>query len=235
MISPNKIKTIKYEIVIFAVLSLAVINWFSGWYYIHQIDSLFFLNPEKRLHDVLYFWKDGKTLGVGLAEFNLVPFYLFQVVLIKLFMPLFGGYWKALVSSQLIIYYLTVFLSLLFAYIFFKEFYKFLFDVKVLTIKDRLIIIVTTLFYVINPHTIITVFWRYLTWAVFWTGFPILCYLYLRYLQTSEIKYIIYSGFVFVTPLGAGFPQMGFLLTFIAWGVLTIAFYLKVRKKYTMF
>ncbi|MCW3133025.1 MAG: hypothetical protein N2V78_01670 [Methanophagales archaeon] len=224
----------KFEIIIFFILSFFIINSFEGWNYIHQFDSLFMLNPEKYLYDVLYFWKDGRSFGFGLPEFGQIPFYAFQVFLIKTF-SLFIDSWKSLVLSQMIMYYFTVFFSFLFGYLFFKEFFKVFFDEKDLQLKGRLILTLVTFFYVINLHTIIWIFWRYIGWSLFWVGLPLLGYLYLKYLECNEkskdLRYIFCAGAIFITPIAAGFTSVGFLFLYFLFSILTVFYYLKTDKK----
>ncbi|MDW5561798.1 MAG: hypothetical protein SA339_01120 [Methanomassiliicoccus sp.] len=214
------------ELILFAALSLVVLLWFGGWSFIHQIDSLFYLNPERRLEDVLYFWKAGESLGISMAEFNLIPFYLLQTALVTAISPLLGQ-WEALVASQAIMYYLTVFLAFTFSNCFFKQFCRQILGYSNINARDRVLILIVTLFYVINPYTISTVYWRYMTWALFWAAFPILCYLFLKFLETSKLRYVVASGVVFITPLAAGFPQVGFVNLFLAYALLFVLWYFK--------
>ena len=225
----NKLRD-KWEILIFMILASFVIKWFSGWYYIHQIDSIFFLNPERRAHDVAYFWRDGDTFGMGAAGFNGVPFYEFQYFILK-FLSVFIDYWKALVLSQITIYYLNVLLAFIGSYAFYKLFSRLILNVNIRQneIKNKIILIIASVAYVINPHTISMVFGRYMTWGPFWTALPILSYLYLKYIETRKIKYIIFSALVFVTPLGIGFSQAGFVNLFLVYAILTIVYKLRYK------
>lgn len=218
------------ELILFAVLSLVVLLWFGGWNYIHQIDSLFYLNPERRLEDVLYFWKAGETLGLSMAEFSLIPLYLVQTALVEMMAPLLGA-WYSLVASQAIIYYLTVFLAFAFANLFLKQFFRQILGYSEIGTRERVLILIVTLFYVINPYTISTVYWRYMTWALFWAALPLLSYLFLKYLETSKLKYILASGAVFITPLAAGFPQVGFVNLMLTYVLLFILWYLRTSAK----
>jgi hypothetical protein len=218
------------EIILFAVLSLVVILWFGDWNYIHQIDSLFYLNPERRLEDVLFFWKAGETLGLSMAEFSLIPFYLVQTALVEMMAPILGA-WHSLVASQAIIYYLTVFLAFSFANLFMKQFFRQILGYSEIWTKERVLILIVTLFYVINPYTISTVYWRYMTWALFWAALPLLGYLFLKYLETNKLKFILASGAVFITPLAAGFPQVGFVNLVLTYAILFILSYLRNTAK----
>lgn len=217
------------ELILFAALSLVVILWFGGWSYIHQIDSLFYLNPGRRLEDVIYFWKAGETLGLSMAEFNLIPFYLLQTTLVTVTSPLLGS-WEALVVSQAIMYYLTVFLAFVFSNLFLKQFYRQILGYTEINARERVLILIVTLFYVINPYTISTVYWRYMTWALFWAAFPLLCYLFLKYLETNKLRYVVASGAVFITPLAAGFPQVGFVNLFLAYALLFLLWYFRGQR-----
>ncbi|WP_004068144.1 hypothetical protein [Thermococcus litoralis] len=210
-------------IILFLLLSLSIEQWFGGLFYIHQIDSSFYLNPTKRLTDVTYIWKDQNSLGYSMAEFNLIPFYAFQIGLLRTLEFIGFDSWRSLVYSQMIIYYLTVFMSFSFSYMFFKKIYE-LYNRKDITVKRYLVPAMVSIFYVINPHTISVVFWRYMSWSRFWFGAPLLGYIFIRYLETKHMKYILISALLFFTPLASGFSVVGFLLLYSLWAILGIVY-----------
>ncbi len=229
----DKIISIKYEILIFFSVSLAVINWFDGWNYIHQIDGLFSLNPERMLYEVvMYSWRDSISLGTVGFGFNLIPFYFFQTLLLKFF-SIFLDYWQALVISQFIMYYLTVFTAFAFSWLFFREIGKVLLGLNVEKNEVKIALIVVSFFYVVNPITMSMSFGRYMSWAPFLAATPLLCYFYLRYLCTSNFKFILLSALTFLTPLGAGFSQVGFFNLFFMYFLITTLVYVK-QKNYTI-
>jgi len=209
---------------IFAILALSVINWFSGWNYIYQIDSILFLNPNRWIQNLFYFWRDSYSLGINLPGFIGIPFYLFQIFFIKI-NRLFLDNWNSLVLSQILIYYLNVFLSFVFIYIFLKKIAKtfFKFDDNLYL---QMSLTVCSIVYVINPLTISMIFGRYMTWAPFWAALPLLAYLYLLYLETSNIKYIIFTSLIFLTPFGIGFAPGGLVNLFLIYILLSIIYFI---------
>jgi len=214
---------------VFLLISLSVVNWFDGWNYIHQLDALFFLNPERKLYDVMYSWRDSYTLGKAGFGFSLIPFYFFQSLFLKFF-SIFLDYWRALVLSQFITYYLNVFTAFLFSWLFFREIGRILIGLNIEKNGARIALILVSFFYVVNPITMSMVFGRYSTWAPFWSATPLLCYFYLRYLYTLKIKYILFSALTFITPLGAGFSQVGYLNLFLMFFLITILVYVRQRS-----
>ena len=219
-----------FAVVIGLIIS---IRWYGGWYYIHQVDALFYLNPNKLVYSSNYAWKDDYSLGFSSFNYNQIPLYLTQEFLLNLFFSLTGDHWKSLVLSQFIIIYLLVFLSFLFSYLFFREMYKFFFKGGPLDANDIIILVLVSMFYVINLHTVTIVFWRFLGWSFFWPAYPLLSYLLVKFLLGNNypIKYVLYSAFIFVTPLGAGFSQLFFFLLFITWFIILLMILAYARQK----
>jgi len=200
---------LKFEfkvIVLYLLIALVVINWFSGWNYLHQIDGRFKLNPERHLQDALYFWRDSTGFGYATSDFLSVPFYLWQTVLLKFFKSFLDS-WQSLVLSQFVMCYLIVIFGLVFAFLFFKEFYYTFFSNGSTTINiyTKIILFLLPILYIFNQYTLLFIFHRFTSWTFMWIGFPFLGYLFLRYLKTGSMKYILYTGIAtFLTPVICG-------------------------------
>lgn len=217
-------------IFIFALISLVSLKWFESGCYIHQIDSSFYLAPKKRLTDVLYMWKDQNSFGYSMAEFNLIPFYIWQVTTMEVVQKIGNtNYWKALIYTQRIIYYTTVFFSFVFSFLFFREFYTTYTESKE-NKKKNIVPFIASMFYVINPHTISVVFWRYMSWARFWFATPLLGYIYLKFLKTKRSSYILIGMLLFLTPISSGYSAVGFLLLYLLFLILTVSHILVYGK-----
>ena len=239
-------KHLLFVILTFLFMAAVIAIWFKGWYYIYQTDSLFYLNPRKRVYDSLYFWKDTYSLGYSSPGFNLVPFYFTQYTLYLMINNLLKNMWKSLVLSEALMYYVIIFLSMFSSFLFFQELYKMLFKHNSNSLKTIEVVGLTvlSLFYTINVHTVIIVYWRFLTWALFWPATPLLLYLYLKIIGAKNIRevvfYTILSSTLFLTPLGGGFSQAGFFLLFLVLLIISIFLYIIIRnstifKKFLIF
>jgi hypothetical protein len=208
-------------------IGVIIINWFQGWNYLHQIDGWFKINPEKQLQDALYLWKNMRSLGYASPDFHIIMLTLWQVVLLN-FLRIFVDSWKALVLSQFVIYYLTLLFGVVFAYLFFKEFYHTFFTHRSRDkLRERIVLCTLGILYVFNQYTLIYVFYRYTAWTLLWISLPLLSYILLKYLRIGARRYIAHIGIItFLTPLNGVFslgvaPTL-FAIFILIWILLTL-------------
>lgn len=228
---------------LFSIASLIVVRWFSGWNFIHQIDGRFKLNPLKYFYDSLFFWKGGLGLGFASPDFLSAPFYLYHAVLFKMLNPILG-YWKALVASQFLMVYMLVFLTFVFAWLFFRELYE-TFLKKSLReenkVKATILLYAIVLLFNFNLFTLTIVYPRFTGWTFAWIGLPLLAYLLLRYQQTGLPKYLLILAAVNVaTPIvsvGFALPTLPILLVVLTliWLMLMIQSPLKRKEQISRF
>ena len=217
-------KKLQRILILCFIISSITFTWFQGWNFIHQIDAWYRINPKKHFEDILYFWKDGISIGYSRSDFHVVLFTLWQVILLNFF-EIFLEHWKAVVLSQFVIYCLTIFFGIISAYLFFKEFYLTFFHTYQNIEKNRkkLIIYTLSILYIFNQYTLIYVFYRYTAWTLLWTAIPLTGYILLRYLKTGSRKYFVYFGIItLLTPLSGAF-SLGVLPTLLmAWTMIWI-------------
>jgi hypothetical protein len=174
---------------------------FEGKLFIGGDDSrLFYSYPYEFLRNVVFFsWINVSTLGTSGSQQFLLPFVTIWSIV------------KIFINNPVILNYLAFSLPLGFGFIFFQKFAKILFSIK----KDfNLEVYVGSLFYVLSPILIIDQYFIFLTavWLVF--VIPALGYLYVRYLETSNFRYI-YLSMIFSFVLSFTFFTMPWLFGFL--------------------
>lgn len=205
IIKPRKKFKLLLKIIIFFIFPIFLVYiWFSGLNYIHQIDAWFMLNPEKQMNSAFFAIEDGISLGNNYPNFQVLILWIWQVALMKIY-EIMTSYWNALVLSEMTLYYLTLSFGMLFAYIFFKEFYiNFLNKEKTEGIISELILIAISFIYILNQFTLTMIFYRFTAWTILWISMPLISYFFLKYVRTKKFYLMIILGIILtLTPINS--------------------------------
>jgi len=174
---------------------------FNGKLFIGGDDSrLFYSYPYEFLKNVVYFsWINVSTVGTSGSQQFLLPFVVIWSTV------------KYFINNPVILSYFAFSLPLLFGFIFFQKFVKTLFSLKN---EFDIEVYVGSLFYILSPILIIDQLFIFLIAVWLLWVIPTLGYLYLRYLETSNFRYVFLS-MIFSFVLSFTFFTMPWLFGFL--------------------
>ncbi len=190
---------------------------FSGKMFIGGDDTrLFYAYPLEFFKNVSFFsWNNVSSIGTNVTNQYLLPFLYVWFLLSKI------------IVNTIVLSYFAFSLPLILGFLFFQKFIKELFQLNDSSNPE---ILIGSLFYILSPIIIINQLFVFpiAVWLLF--IIPALGYLYLRYLNTSNYKYIFISvivSFFFAFALYAMPWLFGFLLPMSLGVLVMVIFYSK--------
>ncbi len=213
-----KNKLILIEIIILLLLGLTIISWFSGNYFIKNVDSFFGFNPNAQSYENRYIWQDRNSIGFSQSNFELVLMNYFQAFLVKLF----GIY-----IFQKIFFYLMFTMAMLAFWIFCFFTISSTNDLKNSTSR-----VLSSIFYASNTFTMSYLWWHHMLLIFFWIAFPLVILFIHKIIKSKSIKkvliYLLALSFIFFIIGPAFIPITLIVLTFY---ILITILILKLLKK----
>ncbi len=153
---------------------------FDGKLFLGGDDTrLLYSYPVEFVKNITFFsWHNVSTTGISAADQYILPFLSVWVLL------------SAIIPSKLILAYLAFSLPVIVGMIGFQKLVRELFELE----NNNVVIFLGSLFYVFSPILIQDQYFIFLT-AIWLIGLiPINIYLFIRYLKTSDFKYVFFAA-----------------------------------------
>lgn len=217
----NKITSLRSQNFL-AILFLLILPYliFDGKLFLGGDDTrLFYTYPLEFIRNISFFsWHNVSSVGINSSDQYILPFMTLWLIL------------KEIIPSGIAISYFAFSLPLILGLLFFQKAIRELLN---LNHKYDLEVFLGSLFYIFSPILIINQMFIFLTAICLIGVIPINIYLFIRYLKTSNFKFVLMAAIATMLLMGILYTLpwvFGFMLP-VSLGLIIISFFYSFKQK----